>query len=88
MIFTSKEFTNVKQFHETYRDLKLSIGEHFGIKGTNFRLLYGSLTLLQKYEGKFLPATCGSLKDIKEWVSNRSGKTFKIRTKNIVKWKR
>lgn len=84
VFFTSKEFTNVKQFHETYRDLKLSIGEYFGIKGTNFRLLYGSLILLQKYEGKFLPATGGSLKDIKEWVSNRSGETFKIKTKNII----
>ena len=83
MKFESKEFNSINQFSQAYHELKKSIGDYFNV--SSFRLLAGSVTLYQKYEGNYQPAIGGSLPEIKSWIKSHKNITFKLVSNNLTR---
>ena len=83
MKFESKEFTSINQFNQAYQELKKSIGDYFNV--SSFRLLAGSVTLFQKYNGDYQPAIGSSLPEIKSWIKSHKNTTFKLVSANLTR---
>lgn len=81
MKFESKEFTSIKQFNQAYQELKKSIGDYFNVN--SFRLLAGSVTLFQEYNGGYQPAIGSSLPEIKDWIKSHNNTNFKLVSVNL-----